>query len=171
MSRAREVEPPRPDRSSRAAFRRAYGAEPLHLLVALATLAFAGYGVVTAVVRPDRVAFLLWFGGAVVAHDLVLFWAYTGVRRGLERAGARLARGDPGRAVRAVNHVTVPLFVSALLLVVWFPLIFGLSAPVYERKVGLPPDPGLYLARWLLVTAALFSASAVLYLVRLRRRA
>jgi hypothetical protein len=65
--------------------------------------------------------------------------------------------------------VTVPAFVAALLLVVWFPLIFGLSAPVYERKVALAPEPGLYLARWLLVTAALFSASAATYLVRLWR--
>jgi hypothetical protein len=153
----------------RQAFPRAYGAEPLHLLVALATLAFAAFGFVQAAIRPDRVPFLLWFGGAVVGHDLVLFWLYAAVRRGLERAGARLGGGDPSRGLRAINHLTVPAFVSALLLLVWFPLIFGLSSPVYERKVGIPLDSSLYLERWLLVTAALFSASAVVYLVRLRR--
>jgi len=153
----------------RDSFRRGYGAEPLHLLVALATLAFAGFGFVTAAARPDRLAFLLWFGGAVIGHDLVLFWLYAAVRRGLERTGRRLGPGGRERAMRAINHLTVPAFVSALLLLVWFPLIFGLGAPVYERRAGIPLDPDLYLGRWLLVTAALFSGSAVVYLARLRR--
>src|SRR5829696_1872548 len=113
-----------------ARFRRAYGAEPLHLLVAVATLALAGYGLVSAAARPDRVAFALWFGGAIVAHDLVLFWLYAAVRRGLERSARRLGHDRPERALRAINHVTVPAFVSALLLLVWLPLIAGWSAPV-----------------------------------------
>ena len=152
--------------SPRERFRRAYGAEPLHLLVALATLGFAGFGFLEAAARPDRVAFLLWFGGAVIGHDLVLFWVYSALRRELERAGRRVGGAD---GLRAVNHLTVPAFVSALLFLVWFPLILGLSAPVYERKVGLPLDSVLYLERWLLVTAVLFSGSAIMLLVRLRR--
>jgi hypothetical protein len=118
--------------------------------------------------RPDRVAFLLWFGAAVVGHDLVLFWLYTAARRGLERVGTGLVAGD--RAFPAVNHFTVPAFVSALLFLVWFPLILGASAPVYERRVGLPLDPSPYLERWLLITAVLFSASALAYVLRLAAR-
>jgi hypothetical protein len=66
--------------------------------------------------------------------------------------------------------VTVPAFVSALLFVVWLPLILDLSRPVYEAKVGLPLPPGLYLGRWLLVTAALFSVSAVVLVARRARK-
>jgi len=151
----------------RERFRHAYGAEPLHLLVAVTTLGFAGFAFLYTAARPDRLAFLLWFGGAIVGHDLVLFWMYATVRRGLERLGANI--GPRGLGLRAVNHFTVPAFVSALLFLVWFPLILGLGGPVYESRVGLPLEPGLYLARWLLVTAALFSASAMVYLARLYR--
>ena len=133
----------------RERFRHAYGAEPLHLLVAVTTLGFAGFAFLYTAARPDRLAFLLWFGGAIVGHDLVLFWMYATVRRGLERLGANL--GPRGLGLRAVNHFTV------------------LGGPVYESRVGLPLEPGLYLARWLLVTAALFSASAMVYLARLYR--
>ena len=153
----------------RERFRHAYGAEPLHLLVAVTTLGFAGFAFLYTAARPDRLAFLLWFGGAIVGHDLVLFWMYATVRRGLERLGANL--GPRGLGLRAVNHFTVPAFVSALLFLVWFPLILGLGRTVYASRVGLPLEPGLYLARWLLVTAALFSASAMVYLARLNRRA
>jgi hypothetical protein len=152
----------------RERFRHAYGAEPLHLLVAVTTLGFAGFAFVYTAARPDRLAFLLWFGGAIVGHDLVLFWVYAAVRRGLEKLGA--SRGSRNLGIRAVNHFTVPAFVSALLFLVWFPLILGLGRTVYESRVGLPLEPGLYLARWLLVTAVLFSASALVYLARLYRR-
>jgi hypothetical protein len=150
-------------------FRRAYGAEPLHLLVALATLGFAGFGFLQAMERPDRGPFLIWFGGAIIGHDLILFWLYAAVRRGLEKVGAR-ANGKGG-GLRAVNHLTVPAFVSGLLFLVWFPLILGIGPAVYESRVGLSLEPGLYLGRWLLVTAVLFSGSALIYLLRMRRGA
>ena len=153
----------------RERFRHAYGAEPLHLLVAVTTLGFAGFAFVYTAARPDRLAFLLWFGGAIVGHDLVLFWVYATVRRGLEKLGA--SRGSRDLGIRAVNHFTVPAFVSALLFLVWFPLILGLGRTVYESRVGLPLEPDFFLARWLLVTAVLFSASALVYLARLYRRA
>jgi hypothetical protein len=153
----------------RERFRHAYGAEPLHLLVAVTTLGFAAFAFLYTAARPDRLAFLLWFGGAIIGHDLLLFWVYAAVRRGFEKLGAGLSSRDLG--IRAVNHFTVPAFVSALLFLVWFPLILGLGQTVYESRVGLPLEPGLYLARWLLVTAVLFSASALVYVARLYRRA
>jgi hypothetical protein len=115
------------------------------------------------------VAFLLWFAGAVIGHDLVLFWLYAAVRRGLEKVGT--GDGRAGRSPRVVNHLTVPAFVSGLLFLVWFPLILGLSAPAYESRVGLPLEPSLYIGRWLLVSAALFSGSALVYVARMRRAA
>ena len=153
----------------RQLFRHVYGAEPLHLLVAVTTLGFAGYVFVYTATRPDRLAFLLWFAGAIVGHDLVLFWVYAAVRRGLEKLGRNLGPRELG--LKAVSHFTVPAFVSALLFLVWFPLILGLGRPVYESRVGLPLESGLYLARWLLVTAALFSGSAFVYVARLYRHA
>jgi hypothetical protein len=52
-------------------------------------------------------------------------------------------------------------------LIVWFPLILGLSAGTYHRASGLSTGP--YLSRWLAVTGAMFAGSAVCYALALRR--
>ena len=148
----------------RERFRHAYGAEPFHLLVAVTTLGFAGFAFLYTAARPDRLAFLLWFGGAIVGHDLVLFWMYATVRRGLERLGANL--GPRGLGLRAVNHFTVPTFVSALLFLVWFPLIAGKGSGSFMRASGLSND--VYFERWLLASAAMFTASGLVLALRAR---
>ena len=61
----------------------------------------------------------------------------------------------------------MPALLSALLLIVFAPLIFGADTPDFEATTGLtPPD---YLARWLLATAAMFVISALVYALSLRR--
>jgi hypothetical protein len=146
-------------------FRQGYGAGPLHLLAVLAAFAVAGYALGRALEltsNPDRI--VLWLGGSIVAHDLILFPLYA-------VAGALVAtaflRGDPRSRLRvaALNHVRVPALLSGLLLLVWFPLVAGPRDRGFTRITGLSKD--VYLERWLLLSAALFAASAVLFAVRL----
>ncbi len=61
----------------------------------------------------------------------------------------------------------MPAAFSLLLLLVWFPLILGLSSDRYHRASGLSTAP--YLWRWLAVTGVMFTISAVSYALRLRR--
>ena len=69
----------------------------------------------------------------------------------------------------ALNYIRIPAAFSLLLLLVWFPLILGLSSASYQRASGLSTSP--YLWRWLAVTGAAFLISAVCYALRLRRAA
>jgi hypothetical protein len=144
---------------------RHYGAGPLHLLALLGSFAFAGYVVDRVTTVNDPVGIGIWFAATLVAHDLFLFPLYSLADRSL---GLR-ARRHPERLPRVpwINHVRMPVVVSAVLLLVSFPLVFRIDASDYRSATGLNPDP--YLARWLLITAALFAASAVLYAVRLGR--
>jgi len=110
--------------------------------------------------------FAVWFGGAIVAHDLVLFPLYSLL--GLIAYGA-LARPAPDDRLRvaALNHLRVPALLSGLLLLVWLPLVAGLGDATFARATGL--DNGIYLQRWLLLSGVLFTGSALLLALRLRR--
>jgi hypothetical protein len=66
-----------------------------------------------------------------------------------------------------VNYLRVPAAFSLLVLIVWFPLILGLSAGTYHRASGLSASP--YLGRWLALTGAMFAGSAACYAWALRR--
>lgn len=88
-----------------------------------------------------------WLVAAVVVHDLVLLPLYSGADRGLRAVVRR----------ESVNYVRIPAALSLLLLGVFWGTITG---------AGRPYDG--YAARWLLATAALFAASAVIFLVRRR---
>jgi hypothetical protein len=68
-----------------------------------------------------------------------------------------------------LNYVRIPVAFSLLLLMVFFPLILGLSQPEYHRASGLSTQP--YLWRWLAITGVMFALSAVTYAWRLRRLA
>ena len=161
-----------------------YGASPLHLLTLLAALALGGYAAAAAVVAAGPWGGLaVWFAVAIVGHDLLLFPLYSladlSVRRLLPgwaggRHGAGGTRGKgaetAGRAVPpVVNYLRVPAAFSLLVLIVWFPLILGLSHGTYHRASGLSASP--YLGRWLAVTGAMFAGSAACYAVALRRAA
>ncbi len=143
------------------ALRRLYGAGPLQLLALVASFALAAAGLsrlLDAGTATRNVA--LWLIGAVIAHDLVLF-PLTAL---LDRIAGRAPRA---RGVPAVNYLRVPVLISGLLFLVWFPLILGLSQRRYETATRLSTD--VYLPRWLAITGVLFAASALLYAVRLRR--
>lgn len=163
-------------------FRRWYGAQPLHLLALIAAFALAGYAVRGVVEASQWRGFALWFAVAIVGHDLLLFPLYSladlSVRRLLPgRPGAR-RRDTPAPAhgprtaaapssPSVINYLRVPTAFSLLLLLVWFPLILGLSEHNYHRASGLATSP--YLGRWLAVTGVLFAASAASYALALRR--
>lgn len=146
---------------SRAAhpFRRRYGEGPLHLLLMVAGFALTGYAGIR-LLDGDTPRIALWFAGAAVVHDLVLLPVHATADRALR--GALGARSD------LVNHVRVPAFLSLLLLLVQFPLIARLSER-YEPYTGLSPD--VFLGNWLLVTGALFAASALWLVLSALRRA
>ncbi len=148
-------------------FRRRYGASPLHLLVHLAGFAiialpldriFNGGGGVTGL--------LIWYLGLVIAHDLVFVPAYTGLDRLFRATTARLPlptrTGPP-----VINHVRAPVVISALLLIIYFPLISGRSDGPYVATSGHHLTH--YVRNWLLITAVLFLGSGLIYAVRVVR--
>jgi hypothetical protein len=142
--------------------RRHYGAGPLHLLSLLACFALAGYAVSRILDGPEGLRILVWFAGAAVAHDLVLWPLYAIADRGV----TGVARHDPDRLPRVpwINHVRVPAVLSAVILAVSFPLVFRWSEGAYHAASGLTENP--YLARWLGLTGAAFGLSAVFYAAR-----
>ncbi|MFB7467810.1 hypothetical protein ACFCZ1_30705 [Streptomyces sp. NPDC056224] len=148
--------------SAPTAFRRRYGASPLHLLLVLASFALAVYAGLR-LFEGDARGVALWFVGAALLHDLVLLPLYAVTDRA---AQALFPQGpDDGRPAPrvSVNHVRVPAFVSGVLLLVWWPLVFR-QVGHYTAGTALPADG--FLARWLLITAGLFAASAVVLGVR-----
>lgn len=155
-----------------------YGANPLHLLSLLAAFALAGYAVRAVIAAGQFRGFAIWFGVAIIGHDLLLFPLYSladlsvqrllpwGASRARSSRQAATIRGEvPGPPV--INYVRIPVAFSLLLLLAFFPLILGLSEPEYHRASGLTTDP--YLWRWLAVTGVLFAGSAIIYALRWRR--
>lgn len=133
-----------------------YGASPLHLLVHLAVLALAAWALMQALDLGRAERIVLWLVGAIVLHDALLWPAYTALDR--------LARR--GRPVGWANYVRVPLGVSALLLMVFFPVMCGKGEATYTRVSGATWEG--YAGRWLIVSAAVFAIAAALYLARSR---
>ncbi len=151
-----------------ARLRAAYGDSPLHLLAVLASFAIAGYGFLRIVESPSALATIVWFGGAIVLHDLLAFPLYSALNVVAYRslAGPR-GRREGRRRVPVANHVRIPAFFAGLALLMWFPLVLGLVEDRYRRDTGL--GTGVFLDRWLGLCAALFLGSALIYAVRLRR--
>ncbi|MFB7570661.1 hypothetical protein [Streptomyces sp. NPDC056165] len=140
-----------------------YGSGPLHLLVLIASFAITGYALVRLfAVRPLEVA--IWFVGAAIVHDLFLLPLYSLA----DQSSQAVLRH---RAIRMpqppwINYLRVPAFLSGVLLLVWFPLIFDLAIP-YPDAARL--SEGVYLGRWLAITAVVFGVSAVAFALKLRR--
>jgi len=149
-----------------ARFRAFYRAQPLHLLALLATFALTAYVGLQLSDVPALPGILLWFAGAVVAHDLVLFPLYALADRSLVRALPGRRRPMPPR-VPVVNHVRVPALAAGLLFLLFFPGILQLGTAAFVAATGQTQEP--FLERWLLLTAGLFVASGVAYAVRLSR--
>jgi hypothetical protein len=152
-----------------ARVRRAYGASPLHLLALLACFALTGYVATHLVDDPLIVRMLIWFGGAVIGHDLVLFPLYALADRSL-RGVLRIlpaTRLNRTPVVPPLNYLRTPTLGAALTLVLFLPGIIQQGAGTYRSATGLTQAP--YLGRWLVLTAAMFGVSAVLYAIRSRR--
>jgi hypothetical protein len=136
-------------------FRRLYGASPLHLLAHLALLPLCAWALIEVLGARAASNVALWLVASVVVVDLVVLPVYSAA----DRAGRVLAR-------RAVNYVRVPVALSVLMLVVFFGVIGGRGEGAYRAASGLEYEG--YAARWLLVSAALFAGSGLLYLLRRR---
>ncbi|MGW5398112.1 hypothetical protein [Streptomyces sp. NPDC003952] len=151
-----------PTRGAAAAFRRRYGASPLHLLLTLACFALALYAGIR-LLKGDTMGVVIWFVGAALLHDLVLLPAYSVTDRAAQFL-LRSRTSASGTLPRpSVNYLRVPAFISGVLFLVWWPLILQQGGH-YTASTGLSADG--FLARWLLITAGLFLASAIVLLVR-----
>jgi hypothetical protein len=150
-------------------FRRVYGSHPLHLLTLVAGFALFFY--VIATIKPTALwnpntwwqSIAVWFAAAIIAHDLVLFPIYALADRVL--VATRVDR-TPSR-VPILNYIRVPVLASGLTLLVFLPGIIKQGAPTFRAATGLTQD--VFLGRWLLLTAALFAISAVVYAIRLAK--
>jgi len=140
-----------------------YGAGPLHLAGLAACFAVAAYALAKVLGESGWKEILLWFAICIVAHDLFA-WPVYGIA---DRMAVRLQDRPTGRrpVIPWINHVRVPTVISALLLVLFFPLILRLSNPYYEKVTGF--NESVYLTNWLAVTGVLFVGSAAAYAVRL----
>ncbi|MGW8776490.1 hypothetical protein ACWGNM_00225 [Streptomyces sp. NPDC055796] len=150
---------------ARTVFRSRYGASPLHLLLVIGSFALAAYAGLR-LFEGDTLGVAVWFVGAALVHDLVLLPLYSVTDRAVQTA---FDRGPGGRGPTprvSVNYVRVPAFVSGVLLLVWWPLVFR-QVGHYTAATALPADG--FLGRWLLITAVLFAASAAVLVVRTRR--
>jgi hypothetical protein len=142
-----------------ATLRRRYGASPLHLVGHLLAIAIAVYAV-SKVLHPRYsrgLNFLVWLLAGAVVHDFVLAPAYALLDR--------LVRALPRSAV---NHVRFPAVVSGAMLLVYWPLILVRADGNYVRATGSHVDG--FATRWLLITAGLFLASALVYAARAAAR-
>lgn len=153
-------------RASRLGFRRLYGASPLHLLLHLGSFAIAALAL-------DRIfsggavkELVIWYLGFAIAHDLVFVPVYSGVDRLIRAIIVRLPR--PARTgVPLINHVRAPAVISALLLIIYFPLILRRDDPWFFALSGHHLTG--YLRNWLLITGVLFLASGLIYGARVVR--
>ncbi|MGH3938428.1 MAG: hypothetical protein ACRDTG_07290 [Pseudonocardiaceae bacterium] len=143
--------------------RKWYGAGPWHLLGLLACFGLTGYVAAEVVEVGPWPAIALWLIGAAVVHDFVLYPLYSLIDTAFR--GRTRARSQP--AVSWRNHLRIPLAFSALLGLLWFPLILGLPEATYIAATGLSTAP--YLRRWLLITGIFFACSALVYAYRLGR--
>ena len=155
-------------------WRSSYGDSPLHLLTLLGCFSLVGY--VLSELGPVHLwnqhdwwkSIIVWFVGAVVVHDAILFPLYALANRSVAEAWTvvrgRLPEGKP--VLQSLNYVRLPLMGSGLLLLVYFPGIFKRGPRSFRAATGLTQAP--YLGRWLLLCAVMFVVSALAYAVRWR---
>ena len=153
-----------------------YGSHPLHLLTMVSGFGLLGY--ILATFKPATLwnpgtwwqSIAVWFAAAVVAHDLLFFPLYALADRVLSaRISRRPAHSHPKVIVR--NYIRVPALGAGLTLLIFLPGIIEQGGPTYQAATGQTQQP--FLGRWLLLTAAMFAVSAIIYATRLavaRRR-
>lgn len=146
--------------------RRLYGAGPGHLIAHVAAFALAGWSIMEITGVGGATTILVWFIGAVIVHDALIWPLYSTADMGAQGVAAALDQGGSTK-VRVVNHLRVPFVLSAVTLLVFAPLIFGRGDQALERVSGI--DPSGYGLRWLLLTVVLFAGSAIVYAIRVFR--
>ena len=145
-------------------FTKIYGGHPLHAVGLLLSFALVGYVVMLAGPHSlwnDDVwwkSIIVWFFGSVLLHDAVLYPLYS--------LADRIVTVLPRRhlTVSPVNFVRVPALGAGLTFLMFFPGILSQGADSYRAATGLTQEP--FLGRWLYLTAALFTVSAVAYFCR-----
>ncbi|MFJ8253778.1 hypothetical protein [Streptomyces sp. NPDC094466] len=152
--------------------RKVYGTSPLHLVLVLCSFALTGYAGIRLLGGTEPWKVVLWFVGAALVHDLVFLPLYTVT----DRAAQILSGGRPRSAVTSstsrptqgrINYVRVPVFLSGVLFLTYFPLILGRVSHRFTLYTTLSTD--VYLGRWLLITAVFFALSAFALLFRTGR--
>jgi hypothetical protein len=168
MAEPSSDKPAAEDRSGIGRFRYEYGAQPLHLLAVLTTLALAGYAFLRIFENPSTQQVLIWLAAAVIAHDFIALPFYSALIR-IARAGSDAVMGfaAPQVSRAALNHLRFPAGFSLITLMIGLPLIFEFIPDGYLVTTGLPLEG--YLTNWLLFTAAVFAISAVVLATRIRR--
>ncbi len=126
-----------------------YGAPPWHLLGHVALFVLTAYAITQIFTLGAAGNVVVWLIGAVLLHDAVLWPLYT---IGLSPLS---------------NYLRVPLGLSLLLGLVFIGTISGKGGNAYRNASGQTYDG--YVTRWLVVSAALFVISAIVYFVRRRR--
>jgi hypothetical protein len=149
------------------AWRTFYGENPLHLLAMVGCFALVGYVVSFVRTDPGVVALAIWFLGAVIGHDLVLYPLYALADQPLVLGRWARRKVLPRRPplVPAINHVRAPVLGSLVLGLIYLPTITGHGEDALRFTSGLG-TAGIY-QHWLLITGVLFLGSAVIYAVRL----
>jgi hypothetical protein len=144
-----------------------YGENPLHLLAMVGCFALVGYAVSFVFPGPSALALGIWFAGAVIGHDLILYPLYAFADQPLVVLRWARRRVLPRRPtlVPAINHVRAPVLGSAILGLIYFPTISQRGDAAFTFTAG-HSMVGEY-ANWLLITGVLFLGSAVIYAVRL----
>jgi hypothetical protein len=154
--------------------RRARDVEPLQLFAIVVSFAIVAAGVAGWFqAGSDPRGIFLWALACALAFEWILLplaWLLDRIAFGPRTLRPAQAAPATAPVVPPANraYLRVPALLSALLLIVFAPLIFRADTPTFAATTGLaPPD---YLTRWLLATAAMFAVSALAYAVSLRRR-
>lgn len=153
-------------RTGRDRFRYEYGAQPLHLIAVVVSLMLCGYALLRINNLDSSLRIVIWIVAAALLHDLVALPFYSLLSR-ITHGAAAQAIESRAMMLHALNHVRVPAGLSLLLLLVYFPLIFRVASDEYMATTG--QEVNVYLGRWLLISAAMFLISGVIYAIRLRR--
>lgn len=150
--------------------RRLYGAHPLQLVLILASFVVVGYALsllgFEALWDPDTwwQSIALWFVGAALAHDILLFPAYAAADRILVAVTGGRTRSAATRArIPVINFVRVPLLACGLITLLFFPGLIEQGAGTYNRATGQTQEP--FLHRWVILCGLILLLGLVAYLV------
>lgn len=137
-------------------FRRRYGSGPVHLLAHLIVLPLAFWAILKVADFRNFKDVAVWFVAGLLLHDMVVLPLYSGLDRLAQRARVR--------GVPAVNFLRFPAVISGLTFIAFSGVITGKSDGAFAFVSGIELEG--YLGRYLMLVAALFALSALLFVVR-----